>query len=49
MMTELGRDAKILDLWLMTTLLETSPKEVREPMLLRLNEIKEDLISRQIH
>ena len=42
MMSELTRDAKIPDLWRMSALLETCPKDVMEQMLMRLYEIGEN-------
>ena len=39
MMSELGGDAKIPDLWRMSALLEICPKDVKEQMLMRLDEI----------
>ena len=41
MMFELGKDAKILHLWRMSALLEICPKNVKEQMLMRLDEIGE--------
>ena len=41
MMFELRKDAKILHLWWMSTLLENCPKNVKEQMLMRLDEIGE--------
>ena len=42
MMSELGGDAKIPDLWRMSALLEICPKDVKEQMLLRLDEVAEN-------
>ena len=42
MMAELGTDAKIPELWRMSALLELCPKDVKEHMLLRLDEVGED-------
>ena len=42
MMYELGEGAKIPDLWRMSALLETCPKDVKEQMLLRLDEVGEN-------
>ena len=42
MMSELGGDAKIPDLWRMSALLEICPRDVKEQMLLRLDEIGEN-------
>ena len=39
MIVELRQDAKIFDLWRMSALLEICPKDVREQMMLRLDEI----------
>ena len=39
MMSELGEGAKIPDLWRMSALLEICPKDVKEQMLLRLDEV----------
>ena len=41
MMAELGTDAKIPDLWRMSALLEICPKELKDQMLIRLDEIGE--------
>ena len=38
-MFELGENVKIPDLWRMSALLEICPKDVKEQMLLRLDEI----------
>jgi len=42
MMAELGVDAKIPDLWRMSALLEICPKELKDQMLIRLDEIGEN-------
>ena len=42
MMSELGEGAKIPDLWRMSALLEICPKDVKEQMLLRLDEVGEN-------
>ena len=42
MMSELGGGAKIPDLWRMSALLEICPKDVKEQMLLRLDEVGEN-------
>ena len=42
MMPELGGDAKISDLWRMSALLEICPNDVKEQMLMRLDEIAEN-------
>ena len=42
MMSELGGDAKIPDLWRMSALLEICPKDVKEQMSLRLHEVGEN-------
>ena len=42
MMSELGEGAKIRDLWRMSALLEIFPKDVKEQMLLRLDEVGEN-------
>ena len=42
MMTELGIEAKIPELWKMSALLEICPKEVREQMLLKMDDIGEN-------
>ena len=42
MMSELGEGAKISDQWRMTALLEICPKDVKEQMLLRLDEVGEN-------
>ena len=42
MMAELGTDAKIPYLWRMSALLEICPKELKEQVLIRLDEIGED-------
>ena len=41
-MSELGGDAKIPDLWRMSALFEICPKDVKEQMLMRLDEIGEN-------
>ena len=41
MMTELGADMKVPDLWRMAALLEICPKDVREQMHMRLDEVGE--------
>ena len=43
MMSELGEGAKIPDLWRMSALLEICPKDVKEQMLLRLDEVRREL------
>ena len=40
-MSELGKDAKIPDLWRMSALLEICPNDVKELMMMRLDEISE--------
>ena len=40
-MSELGKDAKIRDLW-MSVLLESYPKDVKEQMMMRLDEMGEN-------
>ena len=42
MMSELEGAAKIPDLWRMSALLEICPKDVKEQMLMRLDEIGEN-------
>ena len=42
MMSELGGDAKIPDLWRTSALLEICPKDVKEQMVMRLDEIGEN-------
>ena len=42
MMSELGQDARITDLWRMSGLLGICPKEVKEQRLMRLDEIGEN-------
>ena len=42
MMSELGVGAKIPDLWRMSALLEICPNDVKEQMLLRLDEVGEN-------
>ena len=42
MMSELGEGAKIPDLWRMSALLEICPKDVKDQMLLRLDEVGEN-------
>ena len=42
MMSELGEGAKIPDLWRMSALLEICPKDVKEDILLRLDEVGEN-------
>eukprot|EP00974_Lingulodinium_polyedra_P022643 2187174-Lingulodinium_polyedra.AAC.1 len=42
MKAELGNDVKIPDLWRMSALLEICPKDRKEQMLMRLDEIGED-------
>ena len=42
MMSELGEGAKITDLWRMSALLDICPKDVKEQMLLRLDEVGEN-------
>ena len=42
MMSELGVGAKIPDLWSMSALVEICPKDVKEQMLLRLDEVGEN-------
>ena len=42
MMSELGGDAKIPDWWRMSALLEIRPKDVKEQMTMRLDEIGEN-------
>ena len=42
MMSELGGDAKIPDLWRMSALLEICPKDVKEQMMMRLGEVGEN-------
>ena len=45
MMSELGGDAKIPDLWRMSALLEICPRDVKEQMLMRLDEIGENCLN----
>ena len=42
MISEVGGDAKIPDLWRMSALLEIYPKDVKERMLMRLDETGEN-------
>ena len=42
MMSEPGKDAKIPDFWRMSALLEICPKDVKEQMMMRLDEIGEN-------
>ena len=42
MMSELGGDPKIPDLWRMSALLEVCPKDVKEQMMMRLDGIGEN-------
>ena len=42
MRSELGVDAKIPDLWRMSALLEMCPKDLKEQMLMRLDEVGEN-------
>ena len=42
MMSELGKDVKIPDLWRMSALTEICPRDVKEQMLTRLDEIGEN-------
>ena len=42
MMSELGKDAKIPNLWRMSALLEICPKDVKEQRVMRLDEIGEN-------
>ena len=42
MMAELGRDAKIPDIWRMSALQEICPKDAKDQMLMRLNEVAEN-------
>ena len=48
MMSELGEGVKILDLWRMSELLEICQKDVKEQMLLRLDEVGENYKKRLI-
>ena len=43
MMTELGGDAKSPDLWRMSALPDMRPKDVKDSMLMRLDEIREKI------
>ena len=42
MMSELGKDAKIPDRWRMSALLDICPQDVKETMVMRLDEIDEN-------
>ena len=42
MMFELRKDEKIIDLWPMSALLDICPEDVKEQMMLRLDEIGEN-------
>ena len=42
MMSELGGDAKLPDLWRMSALLELCPRDVKEQMMMRLDGIGEN-------
>ena len=48
MMSELGEGAKIPDLWRMSALLEICPKDVKEQMLLRLDEVGENYVNLKV-